>query len=144
MYKRQRHLKAHGESSEDKKCLWDNCSVKRETKISLLSHLDVHVDFPLYNCKQCGSGFKRVHDLKRHVDNRRCPVLKTKKAQNNLPSLVTSMKEKKLETKSRFRSPMDIDSPFKSPFLQLNPSRDVSLKISLIENLLEDELHRCS
>eukprot|EP00834_Sanchytrium_tribonematis_P000699 NODE_13_length_54415_cov_0.522424.p33 type:complete len:208 gc:universal NODE_13_length_54415_cov_0.522424:24579-25202(+) len=76
------HVKEHGEKSENNRCLWKACSIKRESKNGLLSHIDVHFDFPLFNCPHCDTGFKRIHDLKRHIQAKRCQVLKMKKKED--------------------------------------------------------------
>ncbi len=70
------HLKEHGEQSINYKCKWKACHVKRESKIGLISHLDVHVSIALFACDHCNEKFKRPHDLKRHIHASRCKVLK--------------------------------------------------------------------
>eukprot|EP00835_Amoeboradix_gromovi_P001032 NODE_40_length_29852_cov_0.370215.p11 type:complete len:229 gc:universal NODE_40_length_29852_cov_0.370215:2171-2857(+) len=72
------HVKQHGETSDDYKCYWGTCSTKREGKIGIISHLNVHVPFALHQCSYCLDKFKRVHDLRRHVQDR-CRVKKLSK-----------------------------------------------------------------
>ena len=70
------HVKIHAEESTDYRCHWSTCSVKRDSRIGIASHLDVHIPFASFKCSHCLDKFKRMHDLKRHIQGNRCRVLK--------------------------------------------------------------------